>query len=97
MQFDINFEKDEQLDAEFLNTLLAREKNLAKQVTELQNYLTKKYGHEFGGFIKIKNDFVDGNWFIDCGNFKKVLEKEDTLEIPSTIRYFREQAHKNKK
>ena len=97
MELKQNFEKDEALDAEFLQALLAKENNLVKQVSELQGYLTKKYGHEFGGFVKIKNDLVDGNWMIDCGSFKKVVEKEETVEIPSVVRYFREQAAKKKK
>jgi len=91
-----DFEKDEKLDAELINSLKDKEpKEMAKTISEK---LSRKYGHEFGGYLRVNYDFVEEIYTIEYGSKKKEqIAKNEISEIPERIRFQRELTNKRSK
>lgn len=91
-----SFEQDEQADLSFLNNVMNKEsKDIAKHLSE--NF-SKKYGHEFGGFVKVTFNMIDQVFVLECGSkYKEVVEQGDFLHIPGRVRFYREIVKSKKK
>lgn len=91
-----SFEQDEQDDLSTLNKVMNKEAiEIAKH---LSDKFSSKYGHEFGGYVKVQFNVVDQVFVLECGsNYKETIEQGDFLQIPARLRFYREIVKSKKK
>lgn len=83
----IDHDKDERLDVEFLNEILAKENNSPKIAQLLTDRFTKKYGLEFGGFVKVECSIVGNVWKVTYGrDGTEIFDSDQLRDIPESVR-----------
>ncbi len=83
------FEKDEQADVLAMKDLIKKEPlEIAKALSER---FSKRYGFEFGGYVRVTYSITDDIYTIECGtSYKENVDRGDFLQIPERVRFYRE-------